>query len=246
MAINKINSVIKKSIRYLHLNIPLHHLSQWLGYMVRKVKLTDKKLYNEYLSYAEERKLHIGCGSNLIKGWLNTDYYPIKKDILHLDATKKFPFEDNSFQYIYTEHMIEHIAYDDALAMLQECYRKLDVGGRIRVATPNISFLISLYRDKNELNTSYIKWSFDKYICGKEIKSCEATTIINNYVRNWGHQFIHSKTTLQDLMLKAGFTNVAEFAPNESSSNLLCNLENVARMPKEYYELETMIFEAEK
>jgi len=207
---------------------------------------TDKKLYSQYRESTDNEKLHIGCGSNLINGWLNTDYFPKNKAVLHLDATKKFPFDDNKFQYIYSEHMIEHIAYNNAVAMLQECYRVLCGGGRIRLATPNISFLISLYQDKNELNSSYIQWSFDKYISRDKVEDCDSTIIINNYMRSWGHQFIYSTETLKDLLMKTGFTNIKKCNPSESSSNLLCNLENIGRMPKEYYKLETMIFEAEK
>jgi methyltransferase family protein len=43
-----------------------------------------------------------------------------REDILHLDATKPFGLPDNSFDFVFSEHMIEHISYIDAMSMLRE------------------------------------------------------------------------------------------------------------------------------
>jgi len=58
-----------------------------------------------------------------MSGWLNSDIEPKLKGILYLDATQDFPIEDNSFDYIFSEHMIEHITYNDAKRMISECFR---------------------------------------------------------------------------------------------------------------------------
>ena len=69
---------------------------------------TDRKLVDDYLNQAPVRKLHIGCGSNVIPGWLNADYFPRSRNILHLDATKPFSLLGSDiFDYVFSEHMIE-------------------------------------------------------------------------------------------------------------------------------------------
>ena len=101
-------------------------------------------LVRDYLRQHGPKKLHLGCGQNAIPGWLNTDYYPRRQDILHLDATKPFPLPAESFDYVFSEHMIEHITYHDGLTMLKESRRVLKPGGRIRISTPDLKFLIEL------------------------------------------------------------------------------------------------------
>ena len=97
-----------------------------------------------------------------MSGWLNSDIEPKLKDILYLDATQDFPIEDNSFDYIFSEHMIEHITYNDAKRMISECFRILKPGGVIRISTPDLSFLVDLYKDnKSEVQTQFIRHSTD-------------------------------------------------------------------------------------
>ena len=76
-----------------------------------------KNIYNDVVS--EKIKLHLGCGKNMLPGWINTDFPPKKENILELDATKKFPFEDNSIDYVFSEHMIEHISFEDGFLQLE-------------------------------------------------------------------------------------------------------------------------------
>lgn len=63
----------------------------------------------EYLKTHEVKKLQIGTSNNILEGWLNTDTILNHDSIIYLDATRRFPFEDNTFDYIMAEHMIEHI-----------------------------------------------------------------------------------------------------------------------------------------
>jgi predicted SAM-dependent methyltransferase len=88
------------------------------------------------------------------------DALPLLPDVLYLDATRRFSFKDAAFDYIFSEHMIEHISYQHSLNMLAECRRVLQPSGKIRISTPDLNFLINLYRDdKSELQQRYIKWS---------------------------------------------------------------------------------------
>ncbi len=212
----------------------------------RNLRGTDRKIIAEYLSQPEiVKKLHIGCGDCLKAGWLNSDYYTKSKEIIHLDATKRFPFDDNEFAYVFSEHMIEHIPYRDGSHMLKESFRVLKPGGMIRVATPDLSFLIDLYStEKTELQNEYIVHSTNKYI--GYVPFYDATFVINNYVRAWGHQFIYNEKVLRDSLEKAGFANITRLRARESHNDDLRDLENVARKPAGMIEMETLVLEATK
>ena len=211
----------------------------------RKFGLLDRQIVVEYLKRNDIRKLHIGCGDNILSGWLNSDYYPHSAAILHLDATKTFPLGNNEFDYIFSEHMIEHISYSQGLLMLTECFRVLKEEGTIRLSTPDLSFLIDLYKDdKSNLQKEYIKWATDTFI--RDVQYYEDTFVINNFMRHWGHLFIYDEKTLRSSLEKAGFTRVTRCALNQSEDDSLRNLENEKRIPEGFLRLETITLEGRK
>jgi predicted SAM-dependent methyltransferase len=182
------------------------------------------------------KKLHLGCGDNPLPGWFNTDLQAKAERVFRLDATKPFPFPSNSFEEIFTEHMIEHIAYTKGLGMLRECYRCLQPGGKLRVTTPDLKFLIALYEPTTELQRRYIKWATDLFIPWAPKPS--STFVINNFVRDWGHTFIFDEPTLREAFEVAGFENIR--------SCQLGPLENKSRMPDGFLQLESFTLEGTK
>src|SRR5688572_3091577 len=94
-------------------------------------------LIDQYLRDHPVRKLQIGAGSSRLRGWLNTDIEP-GEGLAYLDATKRFPFEDGSLHYIFSEHVIEHLTYDEGKAMVAEAFRVLAPGGKMRISTPDL------------------------------------------------------------------------------------------------------------
>ena len=76
---------------------------------------------------------------------LNTTLTPFQPGTIFLDATRPFPIPADSFALVFGEHVIEHLEFDEAAAMLRECQRILRPGGRIRLATPDLAQIIALY-----------------------------------------------------------------------------------------------------
>src|ERR1700722_7142479 len=182
------------------------------------------------------KKLHLGCDKHLLSGWFNTDLNPKCPSVAALDVTKSFPLPSNSCEEIFTEHMIEHISYTNAIGMLKECYRVLQAGGKIRVSTPNLAFLVALHEPKSELQRRYIKWSSETCISWAPKPS--SAFVINNFFRDWGHKFIFDESTLRDAFATGGFVNII--------SCPLGSLENENRMPDGFLQLETLSLEAIK
>jgi predicted SAM-dependent methyltransferase len=60
----------------------------------------------------------------------------VSEGTVFLDATTPFPFDCGTFDYIYCEHMIEHISWQKGQTMLRECHRVLKPRGVMRIATP--------------------------------------------------------------------------------------------------------------
>ena len=91
-----------------------------------------------YIKRSEDRKLQIGTGSNVLDGWLNSTLYPFVPGTVFLDASQPFPISTGSFDYIFSEHVIEHLEFAEAETMLREGFRILKPAGRIRLATPDL------------------------------------------------------------------------------------------------------------
>ena len=223
---------------------PLKRARRTLWYTLHRFGLRDRRLAKRYVSQSKVRKLHLGCGWNLLPGWLNMDYFPESRNALYHDARRRFFFVNETFNYIFSEHMIEHMSFLDGSNMLSECHRILKKGGKLRISTPDLAFLVGLYHDKSSLQREYVAWSNRTFLDGAPEDN--EVFLINNFMRDWGHTFIYDEDTLKTAMLNAGFTDITKCDLRHSSDDALCDLENLGRIPTRFLELETMTFEATK
>jgi predicted SAM-dependent methyltransferase len=207
-------------------------------------KWARRVVINNYLHDNSIRKLQIGSGHNIREGWLNTDYSPRLPQHVFLDATKPFPFLNSSFQYIFSEHMLEHVDYSQGLFMARECHRVLKPNGIIRIATPNLRNFLDLYHtEKSDAQKRYILWALEYNQLPRTAAS--ECFILNNFLRSFGHKFVYDPETLQSLLDQAGFKNIRRFAPGQSDDENLRNIEvGGARIGEANNFFETMVFEA--
>ena len=199
-----------------------------------------------YLGSHQVRKLNIGCGHFPLPGWLNTDFNLFIKDAVYLDASARFPFPSGLFDFIFSEHLIEHLPYTAGLHFLKECSRVLKPGGRIRIATPDLQFLIGLYNPlKTQVQKEYIPWAGGKFL--PEIKDPTESFIINNFFKAWGHRFIYDYKTLKRSLEECGFSNLVQRSVGQSDVPEFSNLEVHGKMiGEDFNRLETMVIEASK
>lgn len=208
----------------------------------------DQEIVRQYFAETTTPMLHIGCGKHVLPGWLNADSYiqDPALPVCRFDASQKFPFADEAFAYVFSEHMIEHISYVAGRHMLAECKRVLKPGGILRLSTPDLDFLLDLRRpDKSPLQLDYIRWAAETNTPGVPDLTNEVF-LINNFVRDWGHTFIYDEKTLVQSLQLTGFSKLQKCGLQESSVECLRNLENETRMPAGFLRLESMVFEATK
>lgn len=217
-----------------------------------EVKLAAKRLRQKahiaaYLRQHQLRCLQIGAGPTRVTGWLCTDLRPRQRGAVYLDATQPFPIPGASFDFVDSEHMIEHISFAEGLAMLRECHRILKPGGRVRIATPDLGRLLRTYGGENEgIAQRYLEWIARSFLSGPE--HATPVFVINNAFRNWGHQFLYDEETLRGALLAAGFADVRRYAPGESGNQVFRDLERHGHNigDEEINQFETMVLEAER
>jgi SAM-dependent methyltransferase len=193
------------------------------------------KRTNKYLQSQNQKKLHLGCGSNYLEGWLNTDYGKPNNKSIFLDVTKPFPFANNVFDFVMAEHLIEHIHYNDAKKMLTEIHRVLGKGGIVRIGTPSVEKYIQIYKNStNTLENVVLKTMTDDWIRPGFYNAKNYTPPTDNYnpifllndiFMNYEHKFIYNEMILSDLLQKAGFKNIKVEIAGISSHKTLNNVE---------------------
>jgi len=177
--------------------------------------IKDPGVIRDYLQSHSIRKLQLGAGGNDSTGWLNTDIEPTSNEV-YLDATKRYPFPDGSFQYVFSEHVIEHVPLEAGLAMLKECYRVLIPGGKLRVVTPNLTKFVQLLTGSADVDAQ-------KFIAAKlrlhgwPESPVTGAYILNRQVREWGHQFLYDSATLRKSLELAGFKQITEYRVDEKT-----------------------------
>lgn len=211
---------------------------------------TQKILIDNYINNNEVKKMQIGCGSNILDGWLNTDLND-SYEIAFLDAGGKFPISANTFDYIYSEHLFEHLKVEQQLNMFQESYRILKKGGVLRIATPTLDFLFDLYNNpKTPKSKDYVNYYISYFPQFKKVnelvidKDEHYNYVINNFFKAWGHQMIHNFSSINKLALQCNYTQVRRAKVGESDIPFLQNIERHGTIiPERINELETMVVE---
>jgi predicted SAM-dependent methyltransferase len=209
-------------------------------------KRRQRMLLDTYLKTNSIRKLQIGAQSNSIDGWLNVDILPKADTVAYMDATETFPFESNSLDYVFSEHMIEHVSYEGGRKMLQECYRTLKPGGKIRIATPDLNTVLRVLTDSEHADVQrYIRFYIDRFV-GPSVPY-DPAQMINILFYQFGHQFIYNESSLAHALQQAGFTQIQRCTVGDSDDPLLRNIEqHMVEMGEANNALETMILQATK
>jgi predicted SAM-dependent methyltransferase len=151
---------------------------------------------------AEPRLLNLGCGPAYYPGWINADYCSLirlfrERDFRpdwQLDATKPWKAPDNYFDGIFTQHVIEHFRYKDAIFVLGECLRTLKPSGWLRICVPDIN---------NFINYT----GLDDYYPGSYLRRPEA---ISRITQNPAHKSVWDPSLMMEILIECRFVNVRE------------------------------------
>jgi predicted SAM-dependent methyltransferase len=162
-----------------------------------------------------DNKLHLGCGSNYLEGWVNIDIsFKVKTDLCQ-DLTKRLPYLDNSINFIFNEHFIEHIDFYDAIKFLKECYRVLKPNGILRISTPDLKWLVLKYLEGKIDEWNDVKWY--------PLTKC---AMLNQGMKLWGHQYLYDFEELTFILNSVSFYKIERVLRGKSKYQELNMLES--------------------
>lgn len=97
------------------------------------------KLSPEKIAY-----LNVGCGRHFSTDWNNLDLVECE-GVVPFDIRQALPYADDSFDVVYSSHVLEHLTPDAGERFLREQFRVLKPGGICRVVVPNLEEICRIY-----------------------------------------------------------------------------------------------------
>lgn len=179
------------------------------GEAVRLKSLVRSFTVDKYLKNNEVARLNLGSGPYRYPGWLTADAFKSEADI-YVNARSGMPFDDNTFDVIYSEHMLEHIEVDYIPRLLEEIHRVLKPGGLFRVTVPDLEIHANNYVSKND---AFFKPIIDKYQARLDkqrekywlIRSNGGAFMSRAVRRFYRHRWMYDFETLSGCLQEVGF-----------------------------------------
>lgn len=165
--------------------------------------------------------LNVGCGTDYKEGWINIDNNSddnIEKLDLNWDLRNPLPFQDESVDYIFHEHFLEHLTPEEGRRALTDFKRVLKKGGVMRVAMPDLRGVVN----------NYLKVPLNKDPVIKEFGIKEVQTPaewINMSFRFWGHMWLYDQQELERRFKEVGFEQFVRCKLKKSKHTNLSGLE---------------------
>lgn len=136
------------------------------------------------------------------KDYTQEEYCSLLKNHTFIYHNLKYgiPFDNNSIDYLYSSHVLEHFFWTDAEQLVKEAYRVLKTGGIFRVCVPNLEYAVALY-NKGEKKEA-LSYFFNQ-------------SKVDNYSY---HRYMYDYELLKELLSQAGFSKIKRYSCQEGST----------------------------
>ena len=146
--------------------------------------------------------------------------------VTYWDIGYPLPFADNSFDYIYSSHVLEHLDFQVFQRILTECYRVLKPGGWVRMVVPDLYLSASQYVDyMRKMERGDVAESETVIFLGEQVKAKEVTDKFVGQIfeadiarrEAFGHVWMYDHLTLVNRLEKVGFRSVSQMKYREGN-----------------------------
>lgn len=175
------------------------------------------------------QRLHLGCGSVILPGWINIDVHPYPGVDRQLDVTQGLPFE--GVAAIFAEHFIEHFDLDTGAALLRECRRALAEDGVLRLTTPNLDWVWATSYASRWTAESPTRATIDLTEWKHDTAAARDCLTLNRAFHAWGHRFLYNAAMLEEALRRAGFAHIEWCEYGKSTHEPLNALEHHEQSP---------------
>jgi len=143
--------------------------------------------------------VNLGCGVNTGKEFVNVDTAIYPNIHYVADIRKLNMFTNESVDFLYASHVVEHIPRGQLKEVLREWRRVLKTGGIFRMGVPDLDRLIEVYRLSNN----------------------NVSAVVNQIMGAEGgyddHHSLWNLSYAKELLEEVGFTNIHTWDPQTAS-----------------------------
>lgn len=138
----------------------------------------------------EKKKLNLGCGTDIRRGFVNLDQWKFKgADVVHDLNKVPYPFKASTFEEVHCHQVLEHV--DDVFSVMQEIWRISKPNALVYIDVPHFSGLNAVTDPSHK--HFFSSFSFDFFEKGK----------LGNYYD------AHSKVNFEIMQRKIMYSNDA-------------------------------------
>ncbi|MEM9388423.1 MAG: methyltransferase domain-containing protein [Pseudomonadota bacterium] len=160
-------------------------------------------------------------------------YESMQGNLMAHDLRRGIPFADESIDFVYHSHVLEHLDRDVAPGFLREIQRVLKPGGLQRIVVPDLELLVRRYLASLEEQAASEPRAHDHHVAeileqcvrrqpagtrdlGPWKKRLYAFALGDARKRGETHQWMYDRRNLSDLLTGLGFRNVSVETPASS------------------------------
>jgi predicted SAM-dependent methyltransferase len=148
--------------------------------------------------------LDVGAADTPAGDFIGIDFFG-RKGVYGADLRYPLLIDDAVADGIFTEHTLEHLAFDDARRLVGECFRVIKPGGRIRVIVPDVSIFVARYHADDQ--AWFAEWERVTLVPrGRRLQTpMQALSFVT---QEYGHRSAWDFATLRQVLADAGFAEV--------------------------------------
>ena len=148
---------------------------------------------------AGDRLLNLGCGSEMLDGWVNADLFRLgfwrqPPSFWALDLRYRLKCPSDYWDGVFCEHAVEHLRLGEAELLFDEVFRTLRQGSWFRVSVPDLARYVRYYQGESD-GEEFRRWS----LRGAALRSLS---------QGWGHLSLWDAELLGELLKRTGFVQV--------------------------------------
>jgi len=164
-----------------------------------------------------ELKVHLGCGPDVRRGWVNVDASLRDREnetpeaiYVNHDLRRGLPLPENSCALIYSSHLFEHLEEAVGTALMRDCFRALRPNGIFRIVIPDMPRAFQAYLNNDAAFFGLID---DHHLVGERAGGRVILDYINYAVYQFGeHKCVYDFEKLERVLSSIGFACVTKSA----------------------------------
>ena len=224
--IDNIEATLKNKYQSIE---PIEKLCSSLKFNIKTRSLhkynNDNQLHN---CLKESKKIHFGSGNDIKLDFVNIDLNNAAN--IFLDVRYDINIPDNSIEYIYSSHFVEHLEHKELLKHLKDCFRILEPGGTLRLGIPFFEKLFTNYYKKDFSRVNEIKSLLSDKFEIPESLICYMD-LINRGVYEFGeHKIVMDYIKIHNLLILSGFHK-----ENISETDFIDDIDMLSRKNQTFY-----------